>query len=78
MDSTTTTIQIRPLNSIEEAKAVEELQLEVWNCSEREVLPSLALIPLLDIGGILGFVVVDFFRGREAGRPGSYLLTRTY
>lgn len=70
-------IQIRPLKSIDELKAVEELQLEVWQCSEREVLPSLALIPLLDIGGVvlgafeqremIGFVVG--FPGVEDGVP---------
>lgn len=53
MASNTPPIQIRSLKTIEELKAVEELQLEVWGCSEREVLPSLALIPLLDIGGVL-------------------------
>lgn len=70
-------IQIRPLKSIDELKAVEDLQLEVWQCSEREVLPSLALIPLLDIGGVvlgafdqqemIGFVVG--FPGVEDGLP---------
>lgn len=74
---TPTAIQIRPLKSIDELKAVEELQLEVWRCSEREVLPSLALIPLLDIGGVvlgafdqqelIGFVVG--FPGVEDGVP---------
>ncbi|HEX4900276.1 MAG TPA: GNAT family N-acetyltransferase [Pyrinomonadaceae bacterium] len=53
MVSTPDAIQIRPLRTIAELKAVEELQVEVWGCSEREVLPSLTLIPLLDIGGVL-------------------------
>lgn len=76
MDPTASAIRIRPLISIEELKAVEALQLEVWNCSELEVLPSLALIPLKDIGGVLlgafdddeliGFVVG--FPGLEAGK----------
>lgn len=77
MASNSSQLQIRPLKTIEELKTVEELQLEVWGCSEREVLPSLALIPLLDIGGVLigafdgqklvGFVVG--FPGLQAGAP---------
>ena len=75
MASNSSQIQIKALKTIEELKTVEELQLEVWGCSEREVLPSLALIPLLDIGGVLigafdsqklvGFVVG--FPGLQAG-----------
>ena len=75
MGSTPDAIQIRALKTIAELKAVEDLQVEVWGCSEREVLPSLALIPLLDIGGVLlgaydkqelvGFVLG--FPGFEAG-----------
>ncbi|MDQ3473341.1 MAG: GNAT family N-acetyltransferase [Acidobacteriota bacterium] len=70
-------IQIRALKTIAELKAVEDLQVEVWGCSEREILPSLTLIPLLDIGGVLigafdeqelvGFVLG--FPGFEAGQP---------
>lgn len=70
-------IEIRSPETIDELKAIEELQLEVWGCSEREVLSSLTLIPLLDIGGVLigafaegkliGFVVG--FPGLESGEP---------
>ncbi|MGI8732096.1 MAG: GNAT family N-acetyltransferase [Pyrinomonadaceae bacterium] len=70
-------IQIRALREIDELKAVEELQREVWGCSEREILPALAMIPLLDIGGILlgayhGESLVGFvlgFPGFEDGKP---------
>ena len=77
MASNSSQIQIKPLKTIEELKTVEELQLEVWGCSEREILPSLALIPLLDIGGVL----IGAFDGRkleaDGGDPaGVYLLTR--
>lgn len=51
MIATSDAIQIRALKSIAELKAVEDLQVEVWGCSEREILPSLTLIPLVDIGG---------------------------
>jgi predicted GNAT superfamily acetyltransferase len=77
MVSESSPIQIRPLHKISELKAVEELQQEIWGCSELEVLPSLALIPLLEIGGVLlgaydaedliGFVLG--FPGFEGGKP---------
>jgi predicted GNAT superfamily acetyltransferase len=77
MVSTPDALQIRALKTIAELKAVEDLQVEVWGCSERDILPSLTLIPLLDIGGVLlgafdeqelvGFVVG--FPGFEAGQP---------
>ncbi len=61
----------------DEMRAVEDLQVETWGCSEREVLPSLALIPLKEVGGVLlgafdsqlmiGFVFG--FPGMEAGHP---------
>ncbi|HKR59876.1 MAG TPA: GNAT family N-acetyltransferase [Pyrinomonadaceae bacterium] len=69
-------IRIRAIKTCYELQAIEELQLEVWECSEREVLPALALIPLIDIGGVLlgafdqqeliGFVVG--FPGIESGQ----------
>ena len=69
-------IQIRDIKEIPELRAVEELQKEIWGCNDREVLPSLALIPLLEIGGVLlgafddeqliGFVLG--FPGTEGGR----------
>jgi len=70
-------IQIRPIHKLVELKAVEELQREIWDCSDLEVLPSLALIPLLDIGGVLigayeGETLIGFvlgFPGFEAGKP---------
>src|SRR5687768_13161425 len=77
MASTPGAIQIRALKTIAELKAVEDLQVEVWGCSERDILPSLTIIPLLDIGGVLlgafdeqqlvGFVVG--FPGFDAGQP---------
>lgn len=77
MVSQSPAIEIRALKEINELKAVEELQQEVWGCTEREILPGLTLIPLLDIGGILlgaydgknliGFVLG--FSGFEDGKP---------
>ncbi|MGH9967846.1 MAG: GNAT family N-acetyltransferase [Pyrinomonadaceae bacterium] len=69
-------IDIREIKECSELKAVEDLQKEIWGCSDREIFPSLALIPLLEIGGVLlgafdgpdliGFVLG--FPGIEDGR----------
>ena len=77
MASQSSPIHIRALGEINELKAVEELQQEVWGCSEREILPALAMVPLLEIGGVLlgafdrgvliGFVLG--FPGFEGGKP---------
>lgn len=64
-------IDVREIRILSELKAVEDLQKEVWGCSEREILPSLALIPLLDIGGVLiGAFDGDNLIGFVLGFPG--------
>jgi predicted GNAT superfamily acetyltransferase len=73
----TSIIDIRDIKEISELRAVEDLQKEVWGCDDREILPCLTLIPLLEIGGVLlgafagdemvGFVLA--LPGMEAGRP---------
>jgi predicted GNAT superfamily acetyltransferase len=70
-------IEIREIKQNSELRAVEDLQKEIWGCSDREILPRLALIPLLEIGGVLlgafdrgeliGFVLG--FPGRENKHP---------
>ncbi len=70
-------IDIREIIEISQLRAVEDLQKEVWGCNDREILPSLALIPLLEIGGVLlgafaGVEMVGFvlgLPGREYGHP---------
>lgn len=70
-------IDIREITEISELRAVEDLQKEVWGCNDREILPSLTLIPLLEIGGVLlgafaGVEMVGFVLGLpgfERGRP---------
>lgn len=47
------TIIIRDIERIEEMRAVEELQKEVWECSERDVVPLMMFIPTVEVGGIL-------------------------
>ncbi len=68
---------IREIKELSELKAIENLQKEIWGISDLEVLPGLALIPLVEIGGILlgafdsgqliGFVFG--FPGIEDGGP---------
>ncbi|HKY30122.1 MAG TPA: GNAT family N-acetyltransferase [Pyrinomonadaceae bacterium] len=70
-------IEIRQVKGLSELRAVEDLQKEVWRCSDREIVPSLALVPLLEIGGVLigGFqkneliAFVLGFPGIENDRP---------
>src|SRR6267378_2703456 len=70
-------IEIRDIEEISELRAVEDLQKEIWGCSDREILPSLTLIPLLEVGGVLlgafaGEELIGFslgFPGLEDGRP---------
>lgn len=47
------TIFIRDIESIAEMRAVEDLQKEVWGCSERDIVPALTLIPAKEVGGVL-------------------------
>jgi chorismate synthase len=69
-------IEIRDIKETSELRAVEDLQQEVWGCSDREILPGLALIPLLEIGAVLlgafsGAEMVGFvlgLPGLESGR----------
>lgn len=77
MVTDTSVIDIREITEIAELRAVEDLQKEVWKCDDREILPSLALIPLLEIGGVLlgafaGTKMVGFVLGLpgfERGQP---------
>lgn len=73
----TPVIDIREITEIAELRAVEDLQKEVWKCDDREILPGLALIPILEIGGVLlgafaGVKMVGFVLGLpgfERGQP---------
>lgn len=75
-DSSQPTIVIRDIARISEMRAVEELQKEVWSCSDRDVVPVLHFIPAIEVGGILvgAFdeeTLVGFaygFVGREDGQ----------
>lgn len=53
MVTTPSSIEIREVKELSELRALEDLQKEIWGCTDREIFPSLALIPLLEIGGVL-------------------------
>jgi len=67
---------IRDIKNLSEMIEVEELQKEIWGVDDREILPALAMIPVIKIGGLLlgafdndqmiGFVFA--FPGFESGR----------
>lgn len=67
---------IRDIEDISEMRAVEDLQKEIWGCTDREVFPSIALIPLREVGAVLigafdGDEMIGFvfgFPGMEQGR----------
>jgi predicted GNAT superfamily acetyltransferase len=44
---------IRPIESVAEMRAVEDLQQEVWGVSEREIVSFMMFIPTLAVGGAL-------------------------
>jgi len=72
-----TGVVVRDIEEISEMRDVERLQKEVWRCADRDVVPALALIPSVEVGGILVGAfdrgeLVGFaygFVGLEAGRP---------
>ena len=44
---------IRDITEISEMREVEHLQKEVWGVADREVFPALALVPMIEVGGVL-------------------------
>ena len=69
-------LQIRDITEISEMLVVEQLQKEVWGIADREIFPALALVPMIEVGGVLvgafdqqqlvGFVFG--FPGQENGK----------
>ena len=61
-------MEIREIRGIAELRAVEDMQIEVWGVSEREIVPALTFIPVCAVGGILlgafdGSTLVGFCYG---------------
>ncbi|MCU1265669.1 MAG: hypothetical protein JWM21_1987 [Acidobacteria bacterium] len=44
---------IRDITEISEMREVEHLQKDVWGVADREVFPALALVPMIEVGGVL-------------------------
>jgi predicted GNAT superfamily acetyltransferase len=68
-----TSIVIRDIADISEMRAVETLQKEIWGVADREIFPALALIPMLEVGGVLiGAFDRDRMVGFVFGFPGYH------
>ena len=46
-------MEIREIKGIAELRAVEDMEIEVWGVSEREIVSALTFIPVCAVGGIL-------------------------
>jgi predicted GNAT superfamily acetyltransferase len=57
-------MEIREVRGIDELRAVEDMQIEVWGVKEREIVSALTLIPVVAVGGIL---LGAFDSGKLAG-----------
>ena len=62
---------IRALETVDDFRAVEELQQKVWNVTDREIVPALHFIPAVAVGAIvLGAFEGDRMVGFVYGFPG--------
>lgn len=72
----TDSITIRKISGVEEMRAVEELQREVWGFSDREITPAMSFVAATEVGAVLlgafdGDEMIGFsygFVGFERGR----------
>ena len=70
-------MEIRSIRGIDEFRAVEDLQKEIWQIEDREIVPAVHMIPACEVGAILlgafdGKDLVGFvygFPGFEQGQP---------
>ena len=46
-------MEIREIRGIAELRAVEQMEIDVWGVSEREIVSALTMIPVVAVGGIL-------------------------
>jgi len=77
IDPSESNVILRDITDISELRQVEQLQKDVWGIADLEVFPALAMIPMLEVGGVLigafdrdlmaGFVFG--FPGQEHGKP---------
>src|SRR5437762_8429872 len=76
-DAEASSLLLRDIRKLSELRQVEQLQKDVWGVGDLEVFPALALIPMVEVGGVLvgafdenrliGFVFG--FPGQENGKP---------
>jgi predicted GNAT superfamily acetyltransferase len=64
-------ITFRDIEDVAEMREVEQLQKEIWGVADREIFPALALIPVIEVGGVLiGAFDDDRMIGFVFGFPG--------
>lgn len=62
---------IRDITEIAEMREVEQLQKDVWGVADLEIFPALALVPMIEIGGVLlGAFDGERMAGFVFGYPG--------
>jgi len=67
------TLSIRDIETLGDMRQVEAIQKEVWGLDDREVFPTVALIPIIEAGGVLiGAYAGDRLAGFVFGYPGQH------
>jgi predicted GNAT superfamily acetyltransferase len=62
---------IRDITALAEMREIEQLQKDVWGSDDREIFPAMALVPLIEIGGVLmGAFAGERMAGFVLGVPG--------
>jgi predicted GNAT superfamily acetyltransferase len=62
---------IRDVKELSEMREIEQLQKDVWGVADREIFPALALVPMIEVGGVLiGAFDGDRMAGFVFGFPG--------
>jgi predicted GNAT superfamily acetyltransferase len=72
----TTSVVIRPIDTLDEVRQVEELQKEAWGMGDRDVVPLTEMVAVRDSGGQLigafeGSVLIGFVYGWVAIEGGA-------
>ena len=52
-DAEASSLLLRDIRKLSELRQVEQLQKDVWGVGDLEVFPALALIPMVEVGGVL-------------------------
>lgn len=54
-------IDFREISELDEMRAVERMQKEVWGVEDREIFPALAMRPMVEVGAVL----IGAFAGKQ-------------